>query len=105
MGISLRLDDYLPAANWVRIEGDSVNAAVSTRLCHANLASRRCELLLKNLANQVLEVLPIHRSKVVALVQSVGHAVRLYKSLVVPPDVDDWGDRRNAVQFRTAYAF
>src|SRR5689334_10896985 len=63
--VSLRLNNEFSSPDWVRIEGNRIHAAVPARLSNSNLATRLRELPLEQLADQMLEILPLHRGKIV----------------------------------------
>src|SRR4051794_3591566 len=62
--ISLRLNHDLPAAYRIRIESHGINSPVSAGLRNLDLTPINRELFFKDLSDQMLEVLPIHRRKV-----------------------------------------
>src|SRR5262249_29037080 len=63
--VSLRLDDEFPPTDGVRVKGDCIDAPVSAGLGDAHFAAGVTEFFLKEFADEVFKILPLHCREVV----------------------------------------
>ena len=65
--IALGLNNYFAATNRIRVKRDSIDSTIPASLGNANFAPLTRVLSLKELADKVLEILPVHRRNVLTL--------------------------------------
>lgn len=79
MRVPLSLDDDLPTSEGIWVECNGIDATIPRCLCNLHFTAVAAELSPKHLANEVLEVLPIHGREVNAVIELVCNGVALYE--------------------------